>query len=237
VRKTLKVVLPKPEKINWFRSRLFAWYRRHGRSFPWRKVDATVFDQVLAEIFLQRTQAKAASNFFKTFVEKYPSWESIAKARRTSLEKEFRPLGLWRRRAASLSLLAKELAALDSIFPETHEETLQLPGVGQYIGNAVNLFQRNRPAPLLDTNMARLLERFFRPRKLADIRYDPFLQALAHEVVRSRKIKEINWAILDFASLICTIRPKCTSCPLRTKCSYYRSARLPQPPPSKSLTI
>ena len=31
--------------------------------------------------------------------------------------------------------------------------------------------------------MARVLERYFGPRNLADIRYDPYLQELAHKVV------------------------------------------------------
>jgi A/G-specific adenine glycosylase len=184
-----------------------------------------VFEQILAEVFLQRTQAENVSRFFRSFVAKYPSWLAIAQARRSSLEKELRPLGLWRRRASSLSLLARELSRRGGVLPESYDEAVQLPGVGQYIGNAITLFQGDAHAPLLDTNMARLLERFFRPRKLADIRYDPFLQRLAHEVVRSRKSKEINWAILDFASLVCSIKPKCPSCPLRAECNYFRKAQ------------
>lgn len=233
-RRVVRFVLPQQARIAWFRSKLFTWYRKQGRIFPWRESHATVFDQILAEILLQRTQADTASQFFASFVKKYPSWEVIAKARRTSLEKDLRPLGLWRRRASSLSLLAKELVDRGGHFPETYDETVTLPGIGQYIGNAVQVFQEKTHAPLLDTNMARLLERFFRPRKLADIRYDPFLQALSHEVVKSRKPKEINWAILDFASLVCTIKPKCAACPLSNQCTYYRKvAKLASTPSRK----
>lgn len=51
--------------------------------------------------------------------------------------------------------------------------------------------------------MARLLERFFGKRRLSDIRYDPYLQTLAYKVVNVENSEEMNWAILDYASLIC----------------------------------
>src|SRR5207248_611362 len=79
----------------------------------------------------------------------------------------------------------------------------------------------NRPAPLLDTNMARVLERFFGPRQLVDIRYDPYLQLLAHSVVDGTDAIRANWAILDLAAGVCRRRsPMCTSCPVRSRCRY-----------------
>ena len=50
--------------------------------------------------------------------------------------------------------------------------------------------------------MSRVLERFFGKRKLSDIRYDPYLQKLSAIIVEHHKTKEINWAILDFASFV-----------------------------------
>lgn len=43
------------------------------------------------------------------------------------------------------------------------------------------------PEPLVDVNMVRVLERFFGPRKLADIRYDSYLQTLARQVVEGEQ--------------------------------------------------
>jgi hypothetical protein len=58
---------------------------------------------------------------------------------------------------------------------------------GQYIANAVLLLCHGEPQPLLDVNMARVLERVFGPKKLADIRYDPYLQQLAMRIVQCKK--------------------------------------------------
>ncbi len=71
--------------------------------------------------------------------------------------------------------------------------------------------------------MARVLERYFGPRKLVDIRYDKYLQELSYKVVNHDYSKNINWAILDLAALICKAQaPKCIKCPLKLKCEYGR---------------
>jgi len=70
--------------------------------------------------------------------------------------------------------------------------------------------------------MARVLERYFGERQLADIRYDPCLQKLSAKVANHALSKEISWAILDFAASICkAMKPKCVICPLKYKCQYY----------------
>jgi len=69
--------------------------------------------------------------------------------------------------------------------------------------------------------MARVLERYFGPRKLADIRYDPYLQKLAHRVVDCEAPAAVNWAILDLAALVCKARgPRCSQCPLSGDAGY-----------------
>lgn len=63
---------------------------------------------------------------------------------------------------------------------------------------------------------------------MADIRYDPYLQGLSYKVVDHTNSKEISWAILDFAALICKAqKPLCLACPLSTKCTYFRVLVLP----------
>lgn len=118
-------------------------------------------------------------------------------------------------------VLAQEMANRRGRFPRTREEIEALPGIGQYIANAVLMFVHGQQQPLLDTNMARVLERVFGPRKLADIRYDPYLQGLATLVVTCEKPAEMNWAILDLAAMVCTIKnPRCIKCPVMHMCKW-----------------
>lgn len=217
--------MPRHEDILWLRRNLLRWYKVHNRNFPWRYSDASEYSQIIAEVLLQRTRAEVAAKAFRKFIRRFPSWKSISRAPISDLEETFKPLGLWRRRARSLRALGKAMEKRHGLFPKDRDQVESLPGVGQYIANAVSIFCNNSPAPLLDTNMARLLERFFWKRRLADIRDDPFLQTASQHLVESRKYKEVNWAILDFASAICTIRPKCEICPLRLKCTYFKTKR------------
>jgi A/G-specific adenine glycosylase len=117
------------------------------------------------------------------------------------------------------------------LFPVTRDEIEGLPGIGQYIASALLLFCHGSREPMLDVNMARVLERCFSPRKLADIRYDPWLQSLARRVTDHDQTVEINWAILDLASKVCLPRrPTCNLCPLRTCCRYAKTNRMSSNP-------
>jgi A/G-specific adenine glycosylase len=121
-----------------------------------------------------------------------------------------------------LQNLAKEMVRRNNRLPRERAELENIPFFGQYMTNAVNLIIFNQPSPLMDVNMARVLERFFGERKMVDIRYDPYLQELALKVVTIPRSKELNWAILDFAALVCKARkPTCEICLLSKKCTYY----------------
>jgi A/G-specific adenine glycosylase len=200
------------KRVNTFRKLLLVWFQREGRNFPWREPDASPYVQVISEILLQRTRAETVATFFPHFIKCFPVWGQLAAATDDELGVFLQPIGLWRRRATSLRALGYEMQSRGGRFPATRAEIEALPGVGQYIASAVLLFYHGVRQPLLDVNMARVLERCFGARKLVDIRYDPWLQALSRRVVNSRNAIQINWAILDLASRICTIRrPQCTS--------------------------
>jgi len=206
-----------------FRRRLLAWYADNGRNLPWRRSSASKYKLVISELLLQRTRAETVANFFDTFISQYPSWRKLAEAKEPEIGQVIRPIGLWKRRAPTLKRLATVMAKRNGRFPRTRAEVEALPGVGQYIANAILLLCHGEAQPLLDANMARVLERVFGPKKLADIRYDPYLQGLAFEIVQFEKAKELNWAILDLAASKCLQRkPRCTTCTLERVCLKAR---------------
>jgi A/G-specific adenine glycosylase len=209
-------------KIFFFQENIIKWFNENGRDFPWRKKNLTPYQLVIAEVLLQRTKAETISKFYPLFLKKYPSWKSLNKTRLAALEKVLKPIGLYKQRAALLKKLAKEMILLKGILPKEKAKIEKLPFAGQYITNAILQFVYNKPAPLLDINMARVLERFFEPRKLSDIRYDSYLQELAWKIIDHKKSKKINWGILDYAAKICTIKnPSCIKCALRIKCTKF----------------
>jgi A/G-specific adenine glycosylase len=213
--------VPDAMRIAHIQGLLLGWFETGARKFPWRRPAASKYERVVSEVLLQRTRAEAVAAFYKRFMVRFPSWTKLACATEADLQEFLRPLGLWRRRAASLRLLAREMANRLGRFPKDRVDIEELPGVGQYITNAILMFDQGISQPLLDVNLARVLERLFGPRKLSDIRYDPYLQEIAWRVVQHRDPASLNWAFLDLAASICVIRdPKCPACPLKTFCRY-----------------
>ena len=208
-------------RVKAFQRSLLAWFRVEGRKFPWRRRSASRYEVVVSEILLQRTRAETVAKFVGPFLARFAGWGHLAKAREEELRVFLAPIGLWRRRAASLCALGQEMQARKGRFPGSRADIEKLPGVGQYIASAVLLFCRGSREPLLDVNMARVLERCFAARKLADIRFDPWLQALARRVVNHNQAIEMNWAILDLASKVCSFTsPDCAACPVYDCCRY-----------------
>ena len=211
-------------KINLFQTEILVWFAASGRHFlPWRKSGLSPYKLVNAEVLLQRTKAETIEKFYGEFLRVFSSWNKIANSNISSLEEALHPVGLYKQRAKRLKNLAIEMVRLKGQFPSERAELEKIPFLGQYIVNAIELQVVDIASPLLDVNMAKLLERYFAERQLKDIRYDPYLQSLSREVVNHPASKQINWAILDFSAAVCkTIKPKCQMCPLIKNCDYYR---------------
>lgn len=202
-------------------NRLHHWYLVNGRDFPWRRPGTTSYQLVVSEMLLQRTRASTVAAMYPAFFGRFPSWEKVVQASEEDLQVAFKPIGLWRRRAKSFRMLAEAMVTRGGVFSRCRDEIELLPGVGQYIGNAVELFVHGRPRPLLDVNMVRVIERYFHSRHLADIRHDPWLQAISkHLVETSSNFPAINWALLDLGATICKPKnPDCSNCPLSRGCA------------------
>lgn len=207
------------EKIKFFQKNILLWFDEHGRKFPWRNKSASNYIKIISEILLQRTKAETVAKYFPIFISKYPSWKALGDASQEDLEQVLKPLGLYKQRGDRLYKLAQEMKIRNGRFPTSRNEVEEMSMMGQYITNAYELFILKRPSPLLDVNMARVLERYFGPRKLSDIRHDPYLQELSKKVVDHNKSQRLNWAILDYGSKICkNLAPKCDLCIFSPEC-------------------
>ena len=213
------------KRLEYLSREIVHWAEQHGRRFRWRNPGVDHYRLIVTELLLQRTRAETVAAFEEEFFDLFPGWGSLVSAPEAEIVETLSRVGLQARRASMLKRLANEMIRLSGVVPSDREEIENLPGVGQYIANAVELLVFDRPRPLLDTNMARVLERYLHPRKLADIRHDPWLQESAFTLVEQGDPKKINWAVLDFAALVCKPRsPACEACPVSSSCTYFASA-------------
>lgn len=202
--------------------RLLSWFDDYGRELPWRQCTMEPWKVLVVEILLQQTQAERVAAFAPTFLADFPSLHALATADKKMLAQRLAPLGLHNRRAGRLVALARALLARDGKIPNSKPELESLPGVGPYVSAAFMTTVLHERVPMVDVNMARLIERLYGPRKLVDIRYDPHINGIAHRLVHlSSRPTEFNWAVLDLAAAHCKARsPSCRSCPLLGVCPF-----------------
>ena len=214
-----------PGRRRSFQRRVLAWYTVDGRDLPWRK-SRDPYAILVSEILSHQTQISRVVPVYEQVLGRYPTVRAMAKAPLADIKAITDPLG-YKIRGSWLHAAALQVAdRADGRFPETLEELRRLPGVGRYTAAAVMNFAHQRDAPLLDTNVARLLRRHFGVSATARARTAE-LWALAAAVIPRGKGYLINQALMDLGAMVCRSRsPRCDDCPLRLSCDFRRNTRL-----------
>ena len=122
-------------------------------------------------------------------------------------------------RARNLIACARQVAAMGE-FPATAAELRQLPGIGAYTSAAIAAIAFGEPAPAVDTNIARVISRYF---ALAIPGRAELERHMAVIVVLGPP-GDIVQAMMDLGATICLpAKPKCGDCPLRGGCQALAS--------------
>lgn len=207
-----------------FQRRLLAWYRRHGRRLPWRET-RDPYRVLVSEIMLQQTQVERVIPKYHEFLRKYPTLEELARAPVDEVRRTWYPLG-YNIRPIRLHAIAREaVARYGGRLPADPEALQRFKGIGRYTAGAVLAFAFARDAPILDTNVRRLLGRvFLGPRGLRRLKGSKRLWELAQALIPRGGAYDFNQALMDFGALVCTARrPRCPDCPMRRFCRSYQS--------------
>ncbi len=211
------------EHIIALRAKIVRWFNTNGRKYPWRET-RDPFKILMAEMMLRRTKADQVKGVYQQLVKKYPDIESLANARSQSIHKILYPLGLkWR--TPAFRLVAREIKKKYRCqVPDTREELLTLPGVGDYVAGAVLSIAYGKREWIVDSNIVRLFRRYFGVRTSKEGRRDKHIKEIARSYSSGRNPRKANLAILDFTALVCSPRgPNCVKCPLRRTCRYLQS--------------
>lgn len=239
---------PDPDELSDFGTRLRRWYRRRARDLPWRRTDDP-YHILVSELMLQQTQVSRVVDFYARFLERFPSLETLAAARERHVLEAWEGLGYYAR-ARNLHKLAqrvtrdgsaawgedsssagrrsridetrKDSSASRATLPSEPEQLRRLPGIGAYTAGAVASFAFFRRTPLVDTNVARVLTRYFAPRLHPKRPRDQkSIWAIAEASLprTGRATWTHNQALMELGALVCTARvKKCGVCPVRRGC-------------------
>ncbi len=212
--------VPEKKAIIKFRTKLLRWFRKNGRSYPWRETDDP-FRLLVAELMLRRTKAEQVKPVYEAFFKKFSDVRAVAVAGEDDIEEALFSLGLsWR--FPAFKLVAKELIArYNGLVPASREELKTLPGVGDYVSGAVLSVGFKKKEWIMDSNTVRLFKRYFGLETSKEGRRDKHLIETAKMYVSCRAPDRANLAILDFSAMVCKpLKPDCCICILRHDCVY-----------------
>ena len=216
-----------PPSTALFRRFLLRWFRAHARPFPWRET-RDPYRIIVSEFMLQQTQASRVEQFYPRFLKRYPTVESLARARPQAVRETWEGLGYYAR-ARNLHALARLVVKEHGARIPGDTETLRgLPGVGRYTAGAVACFAFEKREATVDTNVRRVLGRVFllagahgAPRTAHRRSNATAVWELAQRILPrlGRTAWEFNQALMDLGATICVARkPKCPVCPVRKAC-------------------
>ena len=203
-----------------FQNRLLKWYHENGRDLPWRRT-ANPYRILVSEVMLQQTQVDRVIPKYHEFLEKYPTLSDLAAAEPEEVRKTWYPLGYNIRPYRLHSIACEAVERYGGQIPKKRDDLLSLKGIGRYTAGAVQSFAFNKDAPILDTNVMRVLHRIFvgegNPKT-----QKAKLWALAEETIPKGKGYDFNQALMDFGAMVCTARkPYCLLCPMREFCKAF----------------
>lgn len=210
-----------------FRKALIGWYKAHRRDLPWRNTDDP-YRIWVSEVMLQQTQVATVVPYYRGFLQRFADLESLARAESQAVLKAWEGLGYYARarnlhRAAAIVLKERR-----GVVPNRWEEFRRLPGVGDYIAAAVLSLAFEKPYPVVDGNVKRVLAR---------------LLVMKHPVNKSSSAKifretagtlldqtqpgTFNQAMMELGAVVCKPRqPLCDECPVQKICRAYQSGQV-----------
>ena len=188
---------------------------------PWRAAPGERTEPYrvwLSEIMLQQTTVATVGDYFRRFVERWPTIEALASAPLDDVLSAWAGLGYYAR-ARNLHACARAVTERhDGRFPDDEDALLALPGIGPYTAAAIRAIAFDRPASAVDGNVERVIARLAAlATPLPDVK--PEIHARAARLVPQERAGDYAQAMMDLGATVCVPRnPRCVICPLVAHC-------------------
>ena len=203
--------------------KLIDWYKENARDLPWRHT-SDPYRIWISEIMLQQTRVEAVKSYYSRFLSAFPNVKSLASAEDDKLLKLWEGLGYYNR-ARNMKKAANAICLdFNGSFPQSYEDILKLPGIGEYTAGAISSIAFRQKVPAVDGNVLRVLSR---------INADPSDISLpaTRKKIRSDLLMYMpddypgifNQALMELGATVCLPNgmPQCDACPLRDSCKAH----------------
>ncbi|MFZ3009544.1 MAG: hypothetical protein WA030_00805 [Candidatus Microsaccharimonas sp.] len=169
------------------------------RPMPWRDTTDPYF-VLVSELMLQQTQVDRVIPKFNDFVTKLPTIDALAKAKLAEVLIAWSGLG-YNRRAKFLHETAQKVVAdFDGTIPDTLNDLVSLPGVGQSTAGAILAYGFNQPVVFIETNIRTVyFHHFFGDQTELS---DKDLYKVVESTLDQEHPREWYWAMMDYGSFL-----------------------------------
>ena len=192
---------------------------------PWRPNGEPVAELVLT-LLSQNTSDSNSGRAFIRLLNAFPDWPSLLDADVKAIERAIQPGGLAPTKAPRLQAMLREVRSRRDSFDlsflrewpleEARAWLRSLPGVGPKTAACVLLFALGMPALPVDTHVHRVAKRLglLPERSTAEQAHE-----LLEPMLTLEQVYPFHIQLIKHGRRTCTARrPKCPSCPLRTRC-------------------
>lgn len=219
-----------------FHRALHGWFLKNGRDLPWRR-NRDPYAVLVSEFMLQQTTVTAVIPFYERWMTTFPDLASLAAADEQKVLKLWEGLGYYSR-ARNLRRAAQMIVSnYGGVVPDQLTDLLRLPGIGPYTAAAILAFAFDRPVPVLDANIVRVVARLFDYRKpvTASRGKDRLQQAARSLLPRTGGYLHAS-ALMELGALICKSgKPDCGVCPAKRFCAAKKPESIPVKPARKRM--
>jgi A/G-specific adenine glycosylase len=223
-----------------FAKRLIGWQAASGRhALPWQAT-RDPYRIWLSEVMLQQTRVATVIPYYRRFLRRFPTVQSLARATLDEVLASWSGLGYYSRGRNLHHAARVVVEQYEGRFPGQREALEELPGIGRSTAAALAVFSTGAREAILDGNVKRVLARHFAVEGYPGSReVEKKLWSLAESLLPLHGVEVYTQALMDLGATVCTrARPACASCPVRASCAARRSRRtadLPTPRPRKTL--
>lgn len=206
--------------------KLLNWYEKNKRALPWRE-NTDPYSVWISEIMLQQTRVDTVIEYYRRFMERFPTIQALARGSLDEVLKLWEGLGYYTR-ARNLHRAAREiLGKRKGMFPEDYEEVLALPGIGKYTAGAIMSIAFNKAYPAVDGNVLRVVSRLFLLEKdVANQGVKQEIEAMLNAFFPEGRASDFTQSLMELGALVCLpSSPKCHLCPVNKDCKAFENNR------------
>lgn len=189
----------KPPDLRSFKRLIGDYYRKHGRSLPWRET-TNPYHILVSELMLQQTQVNRVIEKYREFTARFPAAAALANAPLRSILKLWQGLG-YNRRALALKQIALAVVAQHrGKVPSSFDDLVKLPGVGKATASAILAFAFNQPVVFIETNIRTVFIHCFFPGQ--DEVSDEEIIPLVTKTLDAANPREWYYALMDYGTFL-----------------------------------